>query len=247
MDYKFEIKSHDGPGRLGKLNKVKTPLLLNINDFTIGENEETTYNIEEEIAEWAVNQTIKKSAETFNDSDIGVIQGSKYIDLRLKCAEKLEEIGYSILLIANSDELLQHPQDLIKVIVSLRENLNPNTFLIFPFAEPSFIPLLSYIGIDGFLDDSSRYYSYLNVLMTPTKNYDLDTYKIYENMPREDIEKFNKNTLDFVLREVRTHMKNRSLRNLVEERSNSSPQNIASLKILDKEYSNFLLKNTQLF
>ena len=103
------------------------------------------------------------------------------------------------------------------------------------------------MGIDGFLIDSAKYYSYLNVLMTPTKNYDLNTYPIYENMSRKDIEKYNKNTLDLVLREVRGHMKNRSLRSLVEERANTSPQNKSALKILDKDYQEYLLKNQHLF
>ncbi|WP_088539441.1 archaeosine tRNA-ribosyltransferase [Methanobrevibacter sp. 87.7] len=244
---KFEIKSHDGPGRLGRLNKIKTPLLINTEDFKIADNQGLAYNIEKELAEWSVNETIKKSSEVIKNSDIGVIQGSKYIDLRIKCCKELEKLGYNMFLIANGDDLLQHPKDLVELIVKLRENLNPNSFLIFPFSECSFIPLLSYMGIDGFLIDSAKYYSYMNVLMTPTKNYDLETYRIYENLTREEIEKYNMNTLDLVLREVKWHMKNRSLRNLVEERANTSPQNIAALKILDKEYEDYLLKNTQLF
>ena len=57
----------------------------------------------------------------------------------------------------------------------------------------------------------------------------------------------DENTIDFVLREIRTHMKNRSLRNLVEERANTSPQNKSALKIIDKKYSDYLLKNQHLF
>lgn len=246
---KFEIKSHDGPGRFGRLNKIKTPLLIDTKDFKIADNQGLVYNIEKELAKWSVDETIKKSSdeEVFKNSDIAVIQGGKYIDLRIDCCNKLEELGYNMFLIANGDDLLQHPKDLVELIVNLRENLNPNSFLIFPFSECSFIPLLSYMGVDGFLIDSSKYYSYMNVLMTPTKNYDLNIYKIYENMERKEIEEYNKNTLDLVLREVRWHMKNRSLRNLVEERATTSPQNIAALKILDKEHEDYLLKNTQLF
>ena len=103
------------------------------------------------------------------------------------------------------------------------------------------------MGIDGYLIDASKYYSYLNVLMTPTKNYDLNTYKIYEDMEQDEIEKYNRNTLDLVIREIRWHMKNRSLRNLVEERANTSPQNKSALKILDKNYMDYLLKYNQLF
>ncbi len=247
MPVKFEIRSHDGPGRFGKLNGEMTPFIIDREKYNIIPPQASPYNISWELANWSVRETINKSKKELGDLDIGVIQGGKYLDLRLECAQKLEDIGYTGFLIGNGDELLLHPQDLVKLIVNLRETLSPNAYLIYSFAEPSYIPLLSYMGIDGFLIDSAKYYSYLNVLMTPTKNYDLNIYPLYEGMRREDLEKYNKNTLDFTLREVRGHMKNRSLRNLVEERANTSPQNKSALKILDKEYSNYLLKNQHLF
>ena len=64
---------------------------------------------------------------------------------------------------------------------------------------------------------------------------------------REELEAYNKNTIDFVLREVREHMKNSSLRNLVEERSATSPQYASALRILDKNYSEYLLEYTQVY
>ena len=164
----------------------------------------------------------------------------------MECAKELEKNGYTGFLIANGDELLLHPQDLVKLIVNLRETLSPNAYLIYSFAEPSFMPLITYMGIDGFLINSAKFYSYLNVLMTPTKNYDLNTYPLFEDLTQEEIEKYNENTIDFVLREIRTHMKNRSLRNLVEERANTSPQNKSALKIIDKKYTDYLLKNQHL-
>ena len=54
-------------------------------------------------------------------------------------------------------------------------------------------------------------------------------------------------TLNFVIKEIQTHMKNSSLRNLVEERSLTNPQNVSALKILDKEHENYLLEYSQLF
>ena len=247
MPIKFEIKSHDGPGRFGKLNGEMTPFIVDMEKYNIRPCQASPYNIDYELASWSVRETIAKSEKDIGEYDIGVIQGGKYLDLRIECAQKLESLGYTGFLISSGDELLLHPKDLVELIVNLRKTLSPNAYLIYPFAEPSFIPLLSYMGIDGFLIDSAKYYSYLNVLMTPTKNYDLNTYPIYENMSREDIEEYNKNTLDLVLREVRGHMKNRSLRNLVEERANTSPQNKSALKILDKDYQEYLLKNQHLF
>ncbi|MDL2246391.1 archaeosine tRNA-ribosyltransferase [Methanobrevibacter sp. OttesenSCG-928-K11] len=247
---KFEIKSHDGPGRLGKIENKETPILLNKKDYKIAPNEGSSYNIQREIAEKNVKNTIsksKKAIESENPCEIAVIQGSKYIDLRIECLKELEKLGYNAFIIANGDDLLLHPRELVEMIVSLRENISPNNLLLFTFAEPSFIPFLSYLGIDGFFNDSADYYSYLNVLMTPTKSYDLNEYGLYDNMSREEIAIYNENTLDLVLREVRAHMKNRSLRNLVEERAASNPQNMTALRILDKNYQEYLLKNTHLY
>ena len=241
----FEIKSHDGPGRHGKLGDLETPTIIDKDDFSIADDESSAYDVEKEIALWSVNQTIEK-AKSVQDKEIAVIQGSKYIDLRIKCLKELEEMGYNGFIIANADDLLLHPRDLVDLIVALRQNMKSSSYLIFPFAEAQFIPLLAYMGVDAFFDDIGEYYSYINVLMSPTKNYNLETYNIYD-LSREELEAYNKNTIDFVLREVREHMKNSSLRNLVEERSATSPQYASALRILDKNYSDYLLEYTQVY
>ena len=241
----FEIESHDGPGRHGKLGDLETPTIIDKDDFSIADDESSAYDVEKEIALWSVNQTIEK-AKSVQDKEIAVIQGSKYIDLRIKCLKELEEMGYNGFIIANADDLLLHPRDLVDLIVALRQNMKSSSYLIFPFAEAQFIPLLAYMGVDAFFDDIGEYYSYINVLMSPTKNYNLETYNIYD-LSREELEAYNKNTIDFVLREVREHMKNSSLRNLVEERSATSPQYASALRILDKNYSDYLLEYTQVY
>lgn len=244
---KFEIKSHDGPGRLGKLNKKATPRLFFKNEIKVAPSQGSAYNVDYEIAQFNVKETLKLAKENVDKCNIATIQGSKYMDLRIQCLKQLEEIGYNGFIIANSDELLLHPKDLSNMIVNLRKNMHPTSYLIFSFAEASFMPLLAYMGIDGFLADSSNYYSYLNVLQTPTKTYDLETYPIYEDISRKELEEKNIETLNFVIKEIQAHMKNRSLRNLVEERSLTNPQNISALKILDKEHKDYLLEYSQLF
>ena len=106
------------------------------------------------------------------------------------------------------------------------------------------MPILTYMGIDGFLTDSANYYSHLNVLQTPTKAYDLNTYPLFDDITQKELEEKN---MEFVIKEIRTHIKNNSLRNLVEERSGTTPQNISTLKILDRNHMDFLLEYTQLF
>ncbi|WP_296887405.1 archaeosine tRNA-ribosyltransferase [uncultured Methanobrevibacter sp.] len=247
MIKKFEIKSHDGPGRIGKLDGNKTPKLFYKNDLKISPSEGSAYNIDKEIARFNLNESIKLACENVDKCDAAVIQGSKYINLRIECLKQLEEIGYNVFIIANGDELLTNPRELVDIVVNLRKNAHPTSMLIFTFAEASFMPILTYMGIDGFLADASNYYSHLNVLQTPTKAYDLNTYKLFDEITQEKLGKKNIDCLEFVIREIQAHMENNSLRNLVEERSTTSPQNISTLKILDKKYMDFILEYNQLF
>ena len=247
MIKKFEIKSHDGPGRIGKIDNNLTPKLFYKNQIKIAPNQGSAYNIDREIAEFNVKETLRLATENVEECDIAVIQGSKYIDLRIECLKKLEEIGYNGFIIANSDALLTNPRDLVDLIVSLKKEASKSSYFIFSFCELSFMPILTYMGIDGFLTESANYYSHLNVLQTPTKSYDLNKYPIYENITQKELEIKNIENMEFVIKEIHAHMKNRSLRNLVEERSGTTPQNISTLKLLDKNYCEYLLEYTQLF
>lgn len=247
MIKKFEIKSHDGPGRIGKLDGNLTPKIFYKNQMKIAPNQGSSYNIDREIAEFNVKETLRLAKEHVNDADIAVIQGSKYIDLRLECMKQLEEIGYNGFIIANGDALLTNPRELVEIVTSLKKESKKSSYFIFSFAELSFMPILTYMGIDGFLADSANYYSHLNVLQTPTKAYDLNTYPIYDDITQKELEEKNIENMEFTIKEIHAHMKNNSLRNLVEERSGTTPQNISTLKILDKTQMDYLLEYTKLF
>lgn len=247
MIKKFEIKSHDGPGRIGKIDGKITPKIFYRNEMKIAPNEGSAYNIDREISEFNINETLKLAEEHINEADIAVIQGSKYVDLRIDCLKQLEEIGYNGFIIANGDALLTNPKELVEIIISLKKEAKKTSYFIFSFTELSFMPILTYMGIDGFLADSANYYSHLNVLQTPTKAYDLNTYPIYENITQKELEEKNIENMEFVIKEIHAHMKNNSLRNLVEERSGTTPQNISTLKILDRTQMEYLLEYSQLF
>ena len=207
MIKKFEIKSHDGPGRIGKVDGKATPTLFNKKDLNIAPNEGSAYNIDREIPEFNVKETLRLAKENVEECDVAVIQGSKYIDLRIECLKQLEDIGYNGFIIANGDALLTNPRDLVELIVCLKKEAKKTSYFIFSFAELSFMPILTYMGIDGFLTDSANYYSYLNVLQTPTKSYDLNTYPIYEDISREELEAKNIENMEFVMKEIHAHMK----------------------------------------
>lgn len=247
MIRKFEIKSHDGPGRIGKIEGELTPKVFFRDELNIAPSEGSAHNVDREIAEFNVKETLRLAKENVGECDVAVIQGSKYLDLRIECLKGLEEIGYNGFIIANGDALLTNSRDLVEIVVSLKKQARKTSYFIFPFAELSFMPILTYMGIDGFLADAANYYSHLNVLQTPTKSYDLNTYPIFDDITQSELEKKNLENMEFVIREIHAHMKNRSLRNLVEERSGTTPQNVSTLKILDRTEMDYLLEYTQLF
>ena len=237
---------HDGPARLGKFSEKNTPAIIGSNDtLNILKDEPMPYNVPKTLASWSVKSTIE-NARSSDQNGIGVVHGSKYPDLRAECAVKLEQLGNTVLMVANPEELLKRSRDLVEIIVRIREGINPNSAIYFPFAEPSFIPLLAYMGVDLFDTVSGEFYARINTLLTPSMKYDLIQYKIYE-MNASELEEYNKNTIKFVIREVQEHIKNGTLRNLVEERCCSSPESMSALRILDRDHSDFIEKYTQLY
>ncbi|WP_321422195.1 archaeosine tRNA-ribosyltransferase [uncultured Methanobacterium sp.] len=241
----LEIKSHDGPARQGKYQATETPNILKFNLESMVPDEPMPYDVPREMAKWSVENTIE-NAQKGDINQIAVLHGAKYPDLRLECASALEELGYRLFLVANTDDLLRKPQDLLKIITNLRENMSPNSALIFPFAELNFIPLLVYLGVDFFGDSSADFYAKIGAITTPHGNYDLQQYPIYDFTP-EELKKYNQDSLDFVLREVRAHIQNGTLRNLVEERCCSSPEAMSALRILDRDYVDFVDSYTPLY
>jgi 7-cyano-7-deazaguanine tRNA-ribosyltransferase len=241
----IEIKMHDGPARLGKYSEMKTPAIFGINDeLPLIKDEPMAYNVPKPLATWSVNSTVE-NARLNDQNGVVVVHGSKYPDLRVQCANELEELGYNVLMIANPEELMKRSRDLVEILVKVRESINPNSAIYFPFAEPAFIPLLAYIGVDFFDRVAGDYYAGLNTLLTPTMKYDLEVYNIFE-MTQEELKEYNKKTLEFSVREVQEHIKNGTLRNLVEERCCSSPEAMTALRLLDRDYPDFLDKYTQL-
>lgn len=243
LDRMLEVKIHDGPARSGIFRDLATPAVLSWDLINPCDDLAMPYNVPVELAQWSVEETLQ-NAENCN-REFAVVHGSKYVDLRTMCAQQLEALGFHALIVANSDELLKRPRDLVKLLVRLREDLSPNTALCFPFAEASFIPLLTYMGVDLFTDSICEFYGYLNIIMTPSASYNLDKYPIME-FSREELIEFNKETLNLVIRETYENIQNGTLRNLVEQRACSSTATMASLKILDKEHMPFLEKYTPL-
>ncbi len=238
----IKIKTHDGPGRLGEWNDKITPTLIDYKDINIIENIATPYKIQKEIAEENLEETLKLAEKNENKNDIAVIQGSQYTDLRVKCAKELVDMGYSTLMFANTDDLQRNPQDLLNIIIETRENINPSTALYFPFATTQIIPILTYIGIDIFDNTRAIYEAKNNNLMTNTNIYPKEKYEITDNLEEE-----NMNQLKITIKETQENIKNKTLRNLTEQRATTSPDLMSLHRILDKEYMDYILKYTPLY
>lgn len=237
----IKINSHDGPSRLGKYDDQTTPILLDYKNIRKIENIATPYKIQREIAEEYMEKTIELAKKEEDKSKTAVIHGAQYSDLRVKCAKELEKEGYTTLMLANSDELQRNPQDLLEIIISLRENIKPTTALYFPFATTQIIPILSYIGIDIFDNSRAIYEAKNNNLMTSTNIYPSD-YNITDNLEEENMKQ-----LEFTIKEVRENMKNKTLRNLTEQRATTHPELMTLHRILDKKHMEYLLKYTQIY
>ena len=241
---RYQIKLHDGPARLGLLDDTETPLLLEHEGMEIAPHETIPYSAPREIAEWGVEETLRMASGS--DADYAFIHGSSYRDLRIRCAIELEEMGFRRLIVANMDELLQRPGDLVRILTALRESLKPETLLCSTFSHPASIPILTYMGMDLFSDATAELYGRLKILLTESHTYPLDTYGICDTRA-EDLMERNRHTLELIISEVREHIRNGTLRNLVEERAASSPQNMSALRILDREKQEFLQRYTPLY
>jgi predicted RNA-binding protein len=242
----IEIKMHDGPARLGKFSEKETPAIIDSeNSLTILKDEPMPYNVPKPLAFWSVKNTVE-NARLSDEKGIAVVHGSKYPDLRVECAKKLEELGNTVLMIANPEELMKRARDLVDILVTIRENINPNSAIYYPFAEPAFIPFLAYMGVDLFDSVAGDFYASINTLLTPSMKYDLKVYRLFD-MNLEKLREYNKRTIEFSILEVREHIKNGTLRNLVEERCCSSTEAMTALRILDRDHSDFVDKYTQLY
>ncbi len=239
----MEIKLHDGPARLGKCNEAITPNSVSNSDLQIVKDEPVPYNVPKELAEWSVKRTIEFASD---GEGFAVIHGGKYVDLRIKCAQKLNELGFTNFLIANTESILKNPRDLVDIVVNLRKTVSPNSVLYFPYADLNLIPLLSYMGIDLFGEFTAQYYAYLDIMLTHDSKYDLKKYKMLD-LEFSRLLEYNKSSLDFVLKEVRENIKNGTLRNLVEMRCCSSPEAMSALRLLDKNHFKFLDSFTPLY
>jgi queuine/archaeosine tRNA-ribosyltransferase len=217
------------------------------------------FDVPYEIAKLAVEETIKKVRNLKSPAGGGVIQGSKYLDLRITCARALKDLP--LLVIANGKELIRNPRLLVEIVTSIRENISPNTALYLPSAPPFMFYILSYMGIDFFDIVDCIEKARENIILTDRGYIGLSQLKelpcvcptCRDRSPTDLIGDF-KSILDHdynislqIMREIRETIRNNTLREIVEEKASADTNSMAILRILDLEKQDFIEKYTPIF
>jgi|Deesub1362A_J573_1020465.scaffolds.fasta_scaffold00005_58 queuine/archaeosine tRNA-ribosyltransferase len=212
------------------------------------------FNVPREIAELSVEKTIE-IAKQFPEMG-ATVQGSKYLDLRVKCAEALRE--HPLIVIANGRELIEHPRLAVEIITSIRETVSPNTALYLPGAPPHMFYILSYMGIDLFDNLEGIIRARRNEILTPYGTMALKNLKelpcscavCINSEPADLIGDFhsvlqhNHNVCLQVVKEIREAIRENTMRELVEEKAASDVNSMVILRSLDMEKQGFLEKYT---
>ncbi len=239
----LEILKHSGPARLGILHmenkKIPTPnivpeeLLKEESCLCFG------YDIPREIAEFSVKLGL----------GIPTIYGSKYLDLRLRCAEALKD--KPLLKIANGEKLLQNPRFLVELIEKLREIVSPNTALYFPFASPHQFYILAYLGIDlfdtaqglllaqrGFIQTTRGVYNLKNIKELPCSCSICSKSSVEDLLKNKKLAaQHNINIAMQVLKEIRNAIRSNELRELVEEKASCEVNLMVMLRSISYNYA----------
>jgi queuine/archaeosine tRNA-ribosyltransferase len=227
-----------------------------ISRFGILPDERVGLKVPRDIAEYSVDKTLEFAMDY---PEYGaVIQGSRYLDLRLKCAKALSD--RPLLVIADSVELLDSPRLLVEIVTAVRDVISPNTALYYPFAPPYMFYLLAYMGVDLFDTGNAFLNAKKRIICTSRDNPQLDslgelpcTCSVCRDKRPEDlmgdynaIIAHNFNVTLGVVREIRVAIKNNGFRELVEEKAAVAPKTMAILRLLDREKQEYLERYTQI-
>ncbi len=129
--------------------------------------------------------------------------------------------------LGNAPELLQRSERLFKRVVELRKKIPFHKLLYAPgIAQPQYMALLAYMGVDMFDSAAADYYSAMNIDLSDWKGFD-------------DEEGQNREALRSELKLVRRAVSERKIRELVETRVRSEPWLVEVLRLCDIEYSSF--------
>lgn len=225
---------------------------IKIEGVEILPDEHVGFDVPRSIAEVAVKRTVEFARKYPRCG--AVIQGSKYPELREKCARELGE--HPLLAIANGAKLIKNSRLLVEIAMRVREIISPNSALYFPSASLHMFYLLVYMGIDLF--DSAdcvlkarekkfattRGFLRLQSLKELPCSCKICENKIPSELNFKDILMHNINLTKQILKEIREAIRSDTLREVVEEKAACDANAMAALRLLDREKQDFLEKYT---
>ena len=158
-------------------------------------------------------------------SDPVVIGGVQVV--RLPVPEDLVvDESAEVVVVPNAYELRKDPRRIVDTVVRLREACGFGRLLcMLGIGEPSTVALLAYMGVDVFDDSLPRAAGLEHVMLMPEA-------EVY--MAEGDVVGANIGNMEAELGKVRMFVKADRLRELADQRSFSSPSNVALLRLYDQ-------------
>ena len=158
---------------------------------------------------------------------VGTVAGGVQV-VRLPLPEDLviDETA-EMVVVPNAYELRKDPRRIVDAVVRLREACGFGRLLcMLGIGEPSTVALLSYMGVDVFDDSLPRAAGLEHVLLMPEAEVAMDD---------GDVVGANIDYMQSELAKVRMFIKADRLRELADQRSFSSPSNVALLRLYDQD------------
>ena len=165
------------------------------------------------------------TASSGMSSDPVVIGGVQVV--RLPVPEDLVvDESAEVVVVPNAYELRKDPRRIVDTVVRLREACGFGRLLcMLGIGEPSTVALLAYMGVDVFDDSLPRAAGLEYVMLMPEA-------EVY--MAEGDVAGANIENMEAELGKVRMFVKADRLRELADQRSFSSPSNVALLRLYDQ-------------
>jgi len=247
----FRIDGRDGPSRIGKI-KLNNKKITSPNIFFIHTNRYRSPSYADIILTNIENKTNKLSLKFTKN----IILDHKLIKDDKAFFELKDKDIYTL---KYASQTFKKPKRFVKTIIKNKEEIGYQKIMYTPsIAEPKNLSLLVYLGIDFF--DSVKAIIYArnktmfsldgnlkikdleeNPCMCPTC---ININKEIKDMTFEDILNHNYNILYSELKNVRNHIRNKNIRDLVEKRVKTDPHLTTILRYLDQNNYNYLEKQT---
>ena len=175
-------------------------------------------------AEVPLESGLLTTASSGMDSATVVRDGVQVVRLPLPDNLEIDESA-EVVVVPNAYELRKDPRRIVDAVVRLREAAGFGRLLcMLGIGEPSTVALLSYMGVDLFDDSLPRAAGLEHVMLMPEAEVSTD----------DDAAGANIDSMDAELAKVRMFIRADRLRELADQRSFSSPSNVALLRLYDQ-------------